>query len=221
MSKDFIKKYKEQRDRIKKHFEAERTGEQVQYIDQAKLFKPLLESQKESSKSIQDKIVSSQDTLRNALVPFTTELRKRNDQIDELQALPFYDVPRKIEDIKHSTPVKDRSVIEVNLDGEFLEESHRENLSILELELPNVVQKKGDFKSVFATIESNKRKLGQYLRKDNDKTKREGLTERYESQRKTLKIYEEKINGLKGASQFITKSGEGLRKRQHKLCKLK
>ena len=46
MSKDFIKKYKEQRDRIKKHFEAERTGEQVQYIDQVKLFKPLLQSQK-------------------------------------------------------------------------------------------------------------------------------------------------------------------------------
>src|SRR5206468_3989182 len=119
MSKDFIKKYKEQRDRINKQFEAERTGEQVQYIDQAKLFKPLLESQRESSKSIQDKIVSSQDTLSNALVPFTTELRKRNEQIDELQALPFYDVPREIEGIKHSTPVKDRSVIEINLDGEL------------------------------------------------------------------------------------------------------
>jgi hypothetical protein len=221
MSMDIIKKYKEQRDRIKKHFEAERTGEQVQYIDQVKLFKPLLESQKESSRSIQDKIVSSQDTLSNALVPFTTELRKRNEQIDELQALPFYDIPREIEGIKHSTPVKDRSVIEINLDGELLEESHRENLSILDLELPSEVQKKGDFKSVFEKIGLNNRKLGQYLRKDNEKTKREGLTERYTSQQIALKIYTDKIKGLEGASQFITKSGEGLRKKQHKLCKLK
>ena len=94
----------------------------------------------------------------------------------------------------------------------MLEESHRENLSILELELPSEVQKKGDFKSVFEKIGSINRKLAQFLRKDNDKTKREGLTERYESQQKTLKIYADKIKGLEGASQFITKSGEGLQK---------
>ncbi len=45
-SKDFIKEYAEQRDRIKKRFEVERTGEQLQYIDQSKLFKTILETQK-------------------------------------------------------------------------------------------------------------------------------------------------------------------------------
>ena len=45
MNKDKIKRYVEQRDYIIKHFEADKTGEQIQYIDQKKLLKPLLETQ--------------------------------------------------------------------------------------------------------------------------------------------------------------------------------
>src|SRR6266516_6725846 len=99
-SKDFIREYAEQRDRIKKRFEVERTGEQQQYIDQTKLFKPLLETQK----GIQEKIVSGQDMISNTLIPFTNELRKRNEQVDNLQSLPLYNVPHEIVPSAHSTP---------------------------------------------------------------------------------------------------------------------
>ena len=217
MNKDKIKRYVEQRDYIIKHFEADKTGEQIQYMDQKKLLKPLLETQQ----VIQDKIVSGQDTLSNALIPFTNELRKRNELVDELQALPFYNVPREIENVPaaHSTPIK--NVIEINLDGELLEQTHRDNLHDLSLELPSEVQKKGNVESVLGTIMSRNRQLGQFLREGNKKTERESLKERYKSQQNTLKIYKEKIEGLHGASQFIKKSGEGLRKISHKLCKLK
>ena len=138
MNKDKIKRYVEQRDYVKKHFEAERTGEQIQYMDQTKLLKPLLETQQ----VIQDKIVSGQDTLSNALIPFTNELRKRNELVNDLQALPFYNVPREIENVPaaHSTPIKD--VIQINLDGELLEQTHRDNLHDLGLDLPSEVQKR-------------------------------------------------------------------------------
>ena len=90
MSNAIIKRYKEQKDLIRKHFQAEKIGDQTLFTDQFKLFKPLIESQKETSKDLQDKLTSNQSTLSNALVPFTNELKRRNDQVDELQALPFY-----------------------------------------------------------------------------------------------------------------------------------
>ena len=89
MSNAIIKRYKEQRDLIRKLFQAEKVGDQTLFTDHAKLFKPLIESQKETLNDLQNKLVSNQKTLSNTLVPFTSELRRRNDQIDELQALPF------------------------------------------------------------------------------------------------------------------------------------
>ena len=35
MANQFLKQYKEQRDRLKQHFEAEKTGEQTLFTDQA------------------------------------------------------------------------------------------------------------------------------------------------------------------------------------------
>ena len=82
-------KYKQQRDEIQRRFEAERTGDQTLFIDQSRILKPLIEVQKETSKSIQDKIEAGQDTTSNALIPFTRELQRRNDQVETLQNLPF------------------------------------------------------------------------------------------------------------------------------------
>ena len=95
MSKELIKKFTEQRDRLKNYFEKEKIGVQNLYTDQTKLFKPLIESQKETSKDLQDKLASNQNTLSNTLVPFTNELKRRNDQLDELQSLPFYNIPQE------------------------------------------------------------------------------------------------------------------------------
>ena len=56
MSNAIIKRYKEQRDLIRKQFQAEKVGDQTLFTDQFKLFKPLIESQKETSKDLQDKL---------------------------------------------------------------------------------------------------------------------------------------------------------------------
>src|SRR5207245_927612 len=72
--------------------------------ERSKLFKPLIESQKEASKAIQDKIATSQDTINNVLVPFTRALEKRNDQLETLQDLPYYNIQQGIEDVPQSTP---------------------------------------------------------------------------------------------------------------------
>jgi len=47
MSPTFVlKEYKRQKDALRQNSKAERTGEQISFIDQVKLFKPLIESQK-------------------------------------------------------------------------------------------------------------------------------------------------------------------------------
>ena len=73
MTDEFTKKYVEQRERLRKQFLSERVGNQELYTEREKLFKPIIESQKESSKDIQDKIVRNQESTSNALVSLTAE----------------------------------------------------------------------------------------------------------------------------------------------------
>ena len=73
MTDEFTKKYVEQRERLRKQFLSERVGNQELYTAREKLFKPIIESQKESSKDIQDKIVRNQESTSNALVSLTAE----------------------------------------------------------------------------------------------------------------------------------------------------
>src|SRR6476469_10895156 len=115
MSKEFIERYANQKKRLKQYFEREKTGDQTLYTDQAKLLEPLINSQKETSKSIQDKIVTGQESLSNALVPLGQELQKRNDQVEALQGLPFYNIP-EIEGVPQSTPQKDKQPQYINVD---------------------------------------------------------------------------------------------------------
>src|SRR6476469_2337034 len=116
MSKEFIERYANQKKRLKQYFEREKTGDQTLYTDQAKLFEPLINSKKETK----NKIVTGQETIRNAIVPFIKELQKRNDQVEALQSLPFYNIP-EIEGVPQSTPKKDKKpqYINVDLDGEL------------------------------------------------------------------------------------------------------
>src|SRR5277367_2458727 len=134
MSKEFIEKYKNQKKQLKQYYEREKTGDQTLYTDQAKLLQPLINSQKETSRTIQDKIVTGQEILSNALVPFTRELQKRNEQVEALQSLPYYNLPPEIEGVPQSTPQvtpqKDQQpqYINVDLDGELLDQTHQEKL---------------------------------------------------------------------------------------------
>jgi len=131
-------KYKQQRDELQRRFEVERTGEQTLFIDQTKLLKPLIEVQKETSKSIQDKIEAGQDTTSNALIPFTRELQRRNDQVETLQNLPFYNLPPEIENIPQSTPTKIPIITDIDLD-KGLDKTQKEDLQDMSFDLPSVV----------------------------------------------------------------------------------
>src|SRR5271163_3024602 len=205
-----IKSYKEQRDKLREMFENDKTGDQTLFADQAKLFKPLIESQKETSRAIQDKIVAGQDATSNALIPFTRELQRRNDQVEALQNLPFYNLPPEIESVPQSTPQRDIIAV-VNLDA-GLNVSDIENLEALGLELPSIVQKNGTIEETLKKIKTKNQSIGQLLGKGSKKTAME--KEMYESQKKTLVTYKESISALEGAKKFTKKLGEGLRERK-------
>src|SRR6266536_1027919 len=207
MDKDLAKRYKEQRDALRRRYEVQKTGDQTLFTEQSKLFKPLIEVQKETSKTIGDKITTSQEGLSNVLVPFTRELRKRNEQVAALQNLPYFGIEDKSRD----------TTIPVNLDAKLLGETDRKNLQDMNLDMPSEVYKKGTIEEVLELIQKNFRSLGQFLGKASTKTPQE--KEIYKSRKETLKIYRESIIALNGAKRFTEKSGQGIRRR--KLCKLK
>ena len=215
-SKIDIKKYKEQRDSLKQRFEDEKTGDQTLFINQERLFKPLIETQEKTSKAMQDKIVTSQEATSKALVPIVRDLHKRIDQMESLQDLPFYNIQPGIEDAPQSTPQKDRNIIQVDLDV-GLNTTDLENLEDMNLDKPSEVQKKGIIEETFQKIKTQNRQIGQFLGSNSKKSAKEKVV--YESQKETLKKYKKSLLGLEGAEQFLKKSGEGMRK--HKPFKLK
>src|SRR2546425_9568024 len=227
MVDEFTKKYVEQRERLRKQFLEERVGDQELYDKREKLFKPIIESQKETSKDIQDKIVKNVESMSNVLVPLTTELKRRTaDNEEVLQNLPFHHSPLELGNVPQSTP-KQKDII-VDLDGELLNETHRENLdlmnsalggiktksdeSLINLELPSEVQKNKTFGSTISSISKMKSSLGQKVKESNTK-RSEAEKVMFRSQQKTLEIYERKIKKLQASEEFIVKSGEGIRKR--------
>ena len=211
LTKDLVKRYTQQRENLQKHFLSEKVGKQALYIAQAELNKPIIDSQKETTENIQNKITNNQDLLTNTLVPFTNELKRRNDQVDELKALPYFNVPQEIEDIPQSTPKKD---IIVDVNGELLNQTHIENLAAMNLELPSKVQEKGKIKEVLDKIKSLNRSLGQLTGITGEKKRTSAEREMYKSQKQTLSIYERKLKKLQGVDEFIEKTGEGLRNRK-------
>ena len=97
-----IKYFTQQIDALRNRFAAEKTGDQTFLTQQTKLFQPVLQSQKQ----IQDKIIENQNVTSNVLVPFVSELQKRNNLMEDSQHLPFYNAPLEIQDVPQSTPVK-------------------------------------------------------------------------------------------------------------------
>jgi hypothetical protein len=204
------KHYKDQRDRLRKRFEDEKTGEQAELTENIKLFRPIIESQNNTSKAIQDKLVNTRD----AIVPFTRELQKRIDQMETLQGLPYYDKPLEIQNVPQSTPQKD--VRYLDLDGELINETHRENLQDMSLDLPSVVESRGTVLETYKEIEVLNRTIGQYLGKASKKTEQEKAV--YQSQKHTLLIYTEKLKSIESGQKLLKKkSGEGIKK----LCRRK
>ena len=136
-----------------------------------------------------------------------------------MQSLPFYGVPQ-IEDVPQSTPKKDEGLkkaaaqkgyIEVDLDKD-LNQSDRENLQDMSLDLPSIVQTKGSYAEVLKQIETKNRSLGQFLGVRSKSLEGQKVVDA--SRQQTLKKYKNSIKNLEGAQQFIKKSGEGIKQRE-------
>lgn len=214
MSRGMIEQYTELRNRLRKHYENERTGEQTLYTEQLKLFKPIIETQKETAKNLEEKLVNTNQNISNQLVPINQNIVKRIDQLEALQSLPFYNTRLEIEPIPidQATPIK-KSETEyiVDLDGDLLNDTHKDNLSLMELDLPSIVQQKGNYEEVLNKIKTQNRSLGQF-KSDITKAGKKALQKDKDiarSKKETLEIYKKKIEGLQGAKQFIKKTGEG------------
>ena len=199
-----VAKFKQARDEAKRYFEVQKTGDQSLYIDQTKLFQPLIDTTRETSKAIQEKIGTDHKELENALVPFTAQLRRRNEQVEALQNLPFY--TQEIEPVGQSTPKKKEDILTYNLD-KMLNETDKENLQDMSLELPSKVMGNENFEQVLSTVERLNRRYGQFTGKASTKDQKE--QEIYKSRIHTLEKYKQSLLEQKPTLKYKIKKGEG------------
>lgn len=185
------------------------------YDNQSKLFKPITEA----TQNVADKVENDKQSLRNMLVPLTNELMRSNDQRQD-HMLPYYpsEIQRYVDDdseIKSSTPAKN-PIYTFDVDKGF-NETDRENLDDMNLLLPSDAYKRGEISNMLLIVMTENRRIGQYLGAASKKTEAEKAI--YQSQKETLKRYEERLNQLDKAVK-IPKHGDGLKKSNVKLiCK--
>jgi len=192
-----IDEYKRVEAELKTRFETERSGEQYLFREQSKMLQPLINpiisSQEQTVKAIQNS--GTQELAR--------ELRRRNDQVDQLAQQPFYfDSVPSITASQTSSPKQE--YVKINLDAD-LNETDIENLQDMSFDLPSVVFKNKEIEETLNKIKTENRSIGQKLgknAKDNEK-------QIYLSRKKTLDVYKQKILGLEGAKQFV---GKGFKK---------
>ena len=199
-----ITEYKRLKDVLRVRFENEKTGDQDLFREQTKIFQPLINTQQQTVAAIKDSQDTSSTAITNALLPIVRELERR-EQADLLMEQPFYreDLPA----IAQTSP----DIVKVNLDGN-LNQTDMENLEDMSLELPSVVFKHKTVEETLEKIKTENRSIGQKLGK-NTKLKPQELKV-YESRKETLKTYQEIIEGLQGAKQFVStpkKTGKGLK----------
>lgn len=191
-----INEYKRIKNTLKERFDSERTGDQSLFREQSKilqpLIKPLISTQEQTVKAIQDS--GTKDLAR--------ELQRRNDQVDLLTQQPFYLDPLPSITPSSTTPQTASPIINIDLDAD-LNQTDIENLQNMSLDLPSVVFKSKQIEETLDKIKTENRSIGQKLGKGSSASDREKKI--YASQRKTLAIYRQKIQGLEGAKQFVGK----------------
>ena len=213
--------FKRLKESLKNRFDSERSGEQVFQREQTKAFEPLINIQKETSKATQDKITSAEEARNNALVPLVQEMQRRNDQIDMLASQPFYQ-QQQLPDIPQEKDLKD---IRIDLDKN-VDDSDLQNLNDMSYQLPSVLfgnkppeEVKDVLESVLDNIKTKEHSLRSF--KSSGKSRREGKTEMYTSQYKTLRKYEERLKHIGTSLNLIASTpkkitGEGLKSKKGK-----
>ena len=114
-----INEYKKLKNEVKEMFTNEKVGAQQSYDFQAKLFKPITDTTKQTAKQIEEKIGDDKQILNNMLAPLTNELMRTNDlqqsklefrkAIQEMSGLT--DVFEDSDVQKESTPKKEIKII--------------------------------------------------------------------------------------------------------------
>ena len=215
-----LSEYKRIKEALRDRFEAERTGDQDLFREQSKIFRPLINTQQQTVKAIKNSENTNATTLANALVPFTRELQKRNEQVDMLTEQPFYqqELPAP-ENLALVTPgglsssILSPEIMNVDLDA-GLNETDKENLEDMSFELPSKVFKNKVIEETLEKIKIENRSIGQKLGKGPAGQKVDAKEKAvYHSQRQTLEKYKQIINSLEGAKQFVStpkKAGKGL-----------
>src|ERR1700761_666979 len=203
-----IKYYTQQRDALMNSFAADKTGDQTFLTEQTKLFQPLLQSQQQ----IQDKLIENQNATSNVLVPFVSELQKRNNLMEDSQYLPFYNAPLEIQDAPQSTPVKSKLAdVHIDLDQK-LNTSDVENLQDMSLKLPSEVQKEKTFQDALNTAKRERYSIGAQLGKAGKQKLSDKERQILESRKATLAKYKDLIKYAQIATehfQVSKKSGTG------------
>ena len=185
-----VSEYKRLKQTLRDRFESEKTGDQSLLEEQTKKYKPLLSSQQEISKTMQDvanQIVESQNEGQAALQPLLPLLQ--NIQRAQLaapgqpgqQALAMamspsqYATPQKSltghasgQDSTSHIPIpigpvlSRKDIIRVNLD-EGLDQHDIDNLNDMKLPLPSKVYESNSVEQALQSVKSHNKSLGQYL----------------------------------------------------------
>src|SRR5271157_1233755 len=202
-----IAEYKRLKETLRDRFENERTGDQHLFREQTKILQPLINTQQQTVKAIKDGQDASSTAITNALLPVVRELERREQAI-LLMEQPFYreELPA-IAELAHASP----DILKVDLDAN-LNQTDLENLEDMSFELPSVVFKNKTVEDVLEKIKTENRSIGQKLGKKTLLKNPELKV--YQSRKETLKSYQQIIEGLQGAEQFVStpkKRGKGLK----------
>lgn len=196
-----IDDYKRIKDSLRDRFESERTGDQDLFRQQTKVLAPLINTATTSNKTQQDSLMALK-ALQDSQNLTNTELqlaRQYQQQAVEQQQQAIAPAPEAF-----LTP----DTMHVDLDAQ-LNESDRENLQDMSLDLPSQVFRNKTIDQTLDMIKTENRKIGQYLGEKSKLSQAEKAI--HQSRNKTLVTYRDIIKGLEGAKQFVStpKKGKG------------
>ena len=224
-----VSEYKRLKQTLRDRFDHERTGDQTLFEEQTKKYKPLLTSQQEISKSMQDaakQIVESQNEGQTALQPLLPLLQNiQRTQIAQQIAPPRRQLPslpsatmtpsnyatpqtslpgQDVRTTHISVPVSARKdIINVDFDNQ-LDASDFYNLKTLKLPKPSEVFNSNKIAGTLDLIKTHNRAIGQKLGKG-QASKKLTASEKseFESQRATLKKYSDILETAEAGKKLL------------------
>ena len=232
-----VSEYKRLKLTLRDRFESEKTGDQTLLEEQTKKYKPLLSSQKEIAKTLQNvasQIVESQNEGQTALQPLLPLLQNiQRAQVAAPRLLPSlptaitlsnYATPQSSligQDAKSHIPLpvastsSRRDPIKVDLDDGF-DRQDVDNLVELKLPLPSEVYETDTIPLTLDKIKTYNKSIGQFLGIGPSSKKISNAKKvQLESQRDTLKKYRDRLENTESAKNLVApvksgKSGKGI-----------